>query len=62
MIFAVSIASIYGYWAGEVNRPEDNPQSTEITIGEGQEVNTQLDVTAKLEAEGKNLYLLERLF
>ena len=55
LLFAISISSIYAFWAGIVNSPEDASESQEITIGSGQDVNTQIDVSGTLASEGKML-------
>ncbi|MDO5037611.1 MAG: hypothetical protein Q4E37_04835 [Tissierellia bacterium] len=55
LLVAVSIGGIYGYWAGEIADPEDVNRSQEITIGEGQSVETELEVTEDLVSEGMKL-------
>lgn len=55
LLFAISIGGIYGYWAGTIADPAAKAKTEELTIGEGKDVNTVLDVTGALAANGKKL-------
>lgn len=56
LLFAISIGSIYGYWAGTIANPNEKQEiANEMTIGQGEDVTTVLDVQKTLAAEGKKL-------
>lgn len=55
LLLIVSIGGIYAYWAGEVSNPSDDTENLNVTIGQGQNVQTTLDVTSALANEGKKL-------
>ncbi|MDO5044641.1 MAG: hypothetical protein Q4E22_05035 [Coriobacteriia bacterium] len=55
LIVAISIGGIYGYWAGTIKNPSEVAKAQEVTIGSAQEVETTLDVTEALAAQGKKL-------
>lgn len=55
LLFLVVTGGLYAYWAGTVGNPNEANENPEITIGQGQDVNTELNVTKALKTAGKKL-------
>lgn len=55
VMIGVTVGGIYSYWAGTIANPSHAVQAQEVTIGQGKDVNTELDVSQALASSGKKL-------
>lgn len=55
LMLGLIVGGVYTYWAGDVGNPEPYEDNQEVLIGQGESVQTELNVTKALASEGKKL-------